>query len=153
MSGRRHVDHVQITVAESIGVEGRGAFYEETGALRDILQNHLLQLLTLVAMEPPAKMDAYSIRNETLKVFQSIRRFKTAGDIKENVVTGQYQEGCVQGTVKGAYRNEQGVAANSATETYAAIRFFIDNWWLDKENGYFGLYFVKFRRSSFRFAK
>ncbi|WP_440683735.1 glucose-6-phosphate dehydrogenase [Cysteiniphilum halobium] len=127
-----HIENVQIYANEAIGLGARAGYYDQNGAIRDMIQNHLLQLLGIVAMEPPAKMDAYSIRNETLKVFQSIRRFKTAQDIKENVVTAQYQEGCVQGVVKGAYRDEEGVAANSTTETYAAIRFFIDNWrWHD----------------------
>ena len=123
-----HIDNVQIYAIEAIGLGSRAGYYDQNGAIRDMIQNHLLQLLGIVAMEPPAKMDAYSIRNETLKVFQSIRLFKTPEDIRQNVVISQYQEGCVQGTMKGAYRDEKGVAADSTTETYAAIRFFIDNW-------------------------
>jgi len=127
-----HIDNVQIYTNEEIGLGSRAGYYDQNGAIRDMIQNHLLQLLGIVAMEPPAKMDAYSIRNETLKVFQSIRRFKSAEDIRQNVVVGQYQEGCVKGVIKGAYKDEQGVAKNSTTETYAAIRFFIDNWrWHD----------------------
>ncbi|WP_116964035.1 glucose-6-phosphate dehydrogenase [Fastidiosibacter lacustris] len=123
-----HIDNVQIYANESIGLGSRAGYYDQNGAIRDMIQNHLLQLLGIVAMEAPAKMDAYSIRNETLKVFQSIRRFRTAEDIKQNVVIAQYQEGCVQGVIKGSYRDEQAVAKDSTTETYAAIRFFIDNW-------------------------
>ncbi|WP_018298308.1 glucose-6-phosphate dehydrogenase [Fangia hongkongensis] len=127
-----HIENVQIYANEAIGLESRAGYYDQNGAIRDMIQNHLLQLLGIVAMEAPAKMDAYSIRNETLKVFQSIRRFKTAKDIKENVVVAQYEAGCIQGEIKGSYKDEEGVAANSTTETYAAIRFFIDNWrWHD----------------------
>ena len=127
-----HIENVQIYANEAIGLGSRAGYYDQNGAIRDMIQNHLLQLLGIVAMEPPSKMDAYSIRNETLKVFQSIRRFKTAEDIKQNVVTGQYEKGCVQCVVKGSYRDEDGVALNSTTETYAAIRFFVDNWrWHD----------------------
>ena len=123
-----HIDNVQIYTNEAIGLGARAGYYDQNGAIRDMIQNHLLQLLGIVAMEAPAKMDAYSIRNETLKVFQSIRRFKCSEDISDNVVIGQYEEGCAQGKIKGSYRDESGVKENSTTETYAAIRFFIDNW-------------------------
>ena len=127
-----HIENVQIYANEEIGVGARAGYYDQNGAVRDMVQNHLLQLLGIVAMEPPAKIDAYSIRNETLKVFQSIRRFKTEADIRKNVVVGQYAEGCVHGKLKNAYRDEKGIACDSLTETYAAIRFFIDNWrWHD----------------------
>ncbi|WP_235826903.1 glucose-6-phosphate dehydrogenase [Facilibium subflavum] len=127
-----HIENVQIYANETIGVGSRAGYYDQSGAICDMIQNHLLQLLGIVAMEAPAKMDAYSIRNETLKVFQSIRRFKSEADIRENVVIGQYEAGCVDGKLKGAYREEKDVQKNSVTETYAAIRFFIDNWrWHD----------------------
>ncbi|MFZ9035649.1 MAG: glucose-6-phosphate dehydrogenase [Francisellaceae bacterium] len=123
-----HIENVQIYANEEIGVGLRAGYYDQSGAIKDMIQNHLLQLLGIVAMEPPAKIDAYSIRNETLKVFQSVRRFKTLADIKENVVIGQYEQGCLFGKVKGSYLEEKGVKPDSATETFAAIRFFIDNW-------------------------
>lgn len=122
-----HVDNVQIYANEAIGVGKRAGYYDKSGAIRDMIQNHLLQLLAIVAMEPPPKMDADSIRNETLKVFQSIRQFRTAEAIENNVIIGQYQQGCIQGSIKCAYRDENGVARDSTTETYAAIRFFVDN--------------------------
>lgn len=123
-----HIENVQIYANESIGLGSRAGYYDKSGAICDMIQNHLLQLLGIVAMEPPAKMDAYSIRNETLKVFQSIRRFKTKEDIMKNVVIGQYQKGCVHGVLKESYLEENGVSVDSTTETYAAIRFFVDNW-------------------------
>ena len=122
-----HIENIQIYANESVGLGLRAGYYDQTGAIRDMVQNHLLQLLGIVAMEIPAKCDSNSIQNETLKVFQSIRCFKTGKDIKENVVIGQYQEGIVQGVIKSAYRAEKGVLPNSITETYAAIRFFINN--------------------------
>ena len=122
-----HIDNVQIYANESIGVGQRAGYYEKSGAIRDMIQNHLLQLLAIVAMEAPSKMDADAIRNETLKVFQSIRHFTTKEAIENNVIIGQYQEGCIQGVIKPGYRDEPGVAKESTTETYAAIRFFVDN--------------------------
>jgi glucose-6-phosphate 1-dehydrogenase len=114
---RGHIDHVQITMVESIGVEGRGAFYEETGVLRDIVQNHLLQVLALCAMEPPVSMEADEIRNMKAQVFRSLRRIHP-DEVDSHVVRGQYE----------GYRGEKGVASDSLTSTYLALRAHIDNW-------------------------
>ena len=124
---RRYIDHIQISVAESIGVEGRGAFYEETGALRDILQNHLLQLLTLVAMEPPATLDAEALRDEKVKVLRAVRLLST-DTVDEHVVRGQYGPGWIGATEVAGYRSEPEVDAASETETFIAARFEIDDW-------------------------
>ena len=124
---RRYIDHIQITVAESIGVEGRGAFYEETGALRDILQNHLLQLLTLVAMEPPATLDAEALRDEKVKVLRAVRLLST-DTVDEHVVRGQYGPGWIGATEVAGYRSEPEVEAASETETFVAARFEVDDW-------------------------
>ena len=124
---RNYIHHIEITSSESLGVEKRGGYYDHSGALRDMLQNHLLQLVGLVAMEPPVMADSNSIRNETLKVFQSIRPLSRK-DIKKNVIRGQYTESHIKGKHLKAYRDEEGVPSDSKTETYAAIKFFIDNW-------------------------
>ncbi len=124
---RQFIDHVQITVAETIGVEGRAAFYEQAGAIRDIFQNHLLQLLALTAMEPPIDFTADSVRNEKVKV---LRALHTPGP--KNVVRGQYGAGFVEGGEVPAYREEPGVAPDSGTETYVAAKLYVDNWrWAD----------------------
>src|SRR5437016_4899916 len=124
---RQFVDSVQITVAESIGVEGRGAFYDQTGALRDIFQNHLLQLLALVAMEPPLDFTAESVRNEKLK---ALRAVLTPGP--KHVARGQYGPGVIDGVEVPGYREEPGVAPDSPTETFVAAKLYIDNWrWAD----------------------
>jgi glucose-6-phosphate 1-dehydrogenase len=124
---RRHIDHVQITVAESIGIETRGAFYEETGASRDFLQNHLLQLLSLVAMEPPATFEADALRDEKVKVLRAITELD--GDqVRRDVVRGQYGGGWVAAKPVVAYRAEADVDPRSETETFIATRFTIDNW-------------------------
>ena len=119
--------HVQITVAESIGVEARGDFYEQTGALRDVLQNHLLQLLALVAMEPPATLEADALRDEKVKVLRAIRRLGPA-EVERSVVRGQYGPGSVAGMQSAGYRSEPEVDTQSETETYVAARFEIDDW-------------------------
>jgi glucose-6-phosphate 1-dehydrogenase len=124
---RRYIDHVQITVAESIGVESRGAFYEETGALRDILQNHLLQLLTLVAMEPPANLEADALRDEKVKVLRAIRPIPVE-KVDQSVVRGQYGPGWVGATETPGYRSEPAVDPASETETFVAARLEIDDW-------------------------
>ncbi len=124
---RRYVDHVQITVAESIGVEDRGAFYEETGAARDVMQNHLLQLLSLVAMEPPATFEADALRDEKLKVLRAIAP-PTFQDVGRDVVRGQYDKGWVGGQPVKGYREERQVDPQSETETYVAARFDVDDW-------------------------
>jgi glucose-6-phosphate 1-dehydrogenase len=124
---RQFVDHVQITVAEQIGVEGRAAFYERAGAIRDIFQNHLLQLLALTAMEPPIDFTADSVRNEKVKVLRSLH---TPGPT--SVVRGQYGRGFIEGEEVPGYREEEGVAPDSTTETYVAAKLYVDNWrWAD----------------------
>jgi glucose-6-phosphate 1-dehydrogenase len=124
---RSYVDHVQITVAESLGVEGRGAFYEETGASRDILQNHLLQLLTLVAMEPPSSFQADALRDQKLQVLRAVTT-PNAEHVRHDIVRGQYGPGWVQGVAVPGYRDEPEVDPESETETYVAGRFTIDDW-------------------------
>jgi glucose-6-phosphate 1-dehydrogenase len=124
---RRYVDHVQITMAESIGVEDRGAFYEETGATRDVLQNHLLQLLSLVAMEPPATFAADALRDEKVKVLRAVDVVSRA-TVDESVVRGQYGPGWVAGQPVVGYREEKDVDPQSETETYVAARLNVDDW-------------------------
>jgi glucose-6-phosphate 1-dehydrogenase len=123
---RRYVDHVQITVAESIGIENRGAFYEQTGASRDVLQNHLLQLVSLVAMEPPATFEANALRDEKVKVLRAIEI--TPADVSHDVVRGQYGPGWVAATQVPAYRSEPDVDSASETETFIAAKLMIDDW-------------------------
>jgi glucose-6-phosphate 1-dehydrogenase len=118
---------VQITVAETIGVEDRGAYFEEAGALRDMVQNHLLQLLCLIAMEPPVTFDAEPVREEKNKVLRAIRPIER-GRVDEVVVRGQYRPGFIQSRPVAGYRQEKGVAPGSITETYVALRLLIDNW-------------------------
>jgi glucose-6-phosphate 1-dehydrogenase len=124
---RNYVDHVQITAGETLGVERRGGFYETTGALRDMIQSHVLQLTSLVAVEPPASFDANSVRNEKLKVLQSIRPFNLEM-VAQAVVRGQYAPGQVGGKAAPGYRQEQGVSPTSRTETFVAAKLLIDNW-------------------------
>jgi glucose-6-phosphate 1-dehydrogenase len=124
---RRYVDHVQITVGESIGVEGRGRFYEETGAARDVLQNHLLQLLSLVAMEPPTAFSADALRDEKVKVTRAIAPLGPM-EVARDVIRGQYGPGWVAAEPVPGYRQEPEVDAISETETYVAARFQIDDW-------------------------
>jgi glucose-6-phosphate 1-dehydrogenase len=128
---RRYIDHVQISVAEELGVENRGAYYEESGLLRDMIQNHVLQLLSLVAMEPPATFQATAVRDEKAKVMSSLRPIRLER-VPEFVVRGQYVGGFVGGKKVPAYRTEPKISPTSNTETYAAFKFFIDNWrWAD----------------------
>ena len=122
-----YVDHVQITVAEPLGVEHRGAYYERAGALRDIVQNHALQLLTLVAMEPPVALEAGTTRDEKVKVLRAIRPL-TPDEVCLQMVRGQYAEGWVMGQKVHGYREEPNVAPNSTTETFAAVKCQVDNW-------------------------
>jgi glucose-6-phosphate 1-dehydrogenase len=126
---RNYVDHVQITAAETLGVEQRAAFYETAGATRDMIQSHVLQLTSFVAMETPASFDATAVRNEKIKVLQSIRPF-TAESIEREVVRGQYGPGNLPGNNSplAGYRDEPGVSKTSATETFVAAKFQIDNW-------------------------
>jgi glucose-6-phosphate 1-dehydrogenase len=123
----RYVNHVELTSAENIGIEGRGSYYDNAGALRDMVQNHMLQLTGLIAMEPPARFDPDTVRDETLKVFQSLRPMSPE-DISRNVIRGQYTESTVRGDKVKGYRNEKDVAPDSRTETYVAMKFYIDNW-------------------------
>jgi glucose-6-phosphate 1-dehydrogenase len=124
---RQFIDHVQITVAESIGIEGRAGYYEQAGAIRDIFQNHLLQLVAITAMEPPIDFTADSVRNEKLKVLKAMH---TPGP--KHVVRGQYGPGFVEGVEVRGYREEEGVAPGSMTETFVAAKLFVDNWrWAD----------------------
>jgi glucose-6-phosphate 1-dehydrogenase len=120
---RQLIDHVQITVAESLGIEQRAGFYEQAGAIRDIFQNHLLQLLALTAMEPPIDFDADSVRNEKVKVLRAIRM-----PSPDEVVRGQYGRGFVEGEEAPGYREEDGVDPSSDTETYVAAKLHVDNW-------------------------
>ena len=128
---RRYIDHVQISVAETVGVEQRGGYYDQAGALRDMVQNHLVQILCLIAMEPPTRLDAAEIRNKKVDVLRAIRPLAPT-EVARATVRGQYGPGEVEGQRVPAYRSEPGVAANSATETFAAIQIFVDNWrWQD----------------------
>jgi glucose-6-phosphate 1-dehydrogenase len=124
---RAHVDHVQITAAESIGVEGRGGYYEEAGALRDMVQNHLLQLLCLVAMEPPATFAAEAVRDEKTKVLRAVLPIRPE-DVERVAARGQYGPGAILGKPVPGYREEPGVSSKSTTETYAAVRLELHNW-------------------------
>jgi len=124
---RNYVDHVEITSAENIGVEGRGGYYDGSGAIRDMLQNHLLQVVGLTAMEPPSSMDADAIRNETMKVLQSLKPIKHQ-DVASQVIRGQYVSSHIRGELVPGYREEKGVNPESRTETFIAMKFFIDNW-------------------------
>jgi glucose-6-phosphate 1-dehydrogenase len=124
---RQFIDHVQITVAESIGLEGRAGYYEQSGAIRDIFQNHMLQLAALTAMEPPIDFTADSVRNEKVKVLKAMH---TPGP--KHIVRGEYGRGYVEGKEVPGYREEEGVAPDSVTETYFAAKLFVDNWrWAD----------------------
>ncbi len=127
----RYIDHVQITAAETLGVEGRAGYYEGAGALRDMVQNHLLQLLCLVGMEPPTDLRADSIRDEKVKIVRSLRRL-TSEAVAIDVVRAQYSEGAISGKPVPAYRAEQNVKKDSKTETFVALHLRIDNWrWAD----------------------
>ncbi len=124
---RNYIHRIEITSAESIGVEERGGYYDSSGALRDMVQNHLLQMVGLTAMEPPSSLDANAIRNEVLKVFQSLQPINEE-DVPDQVIRGQYTGSLIRGECVTGYRYEKGVAADSRTETYVAIKFFINNW-------------------------
>ena len=127
----RYIDHVQITAAETLGVENRAGYYESSGALRDMVQNHLLQLLCLVGMEPPTDLGADSIRDEKVKVVRSLRRFEEE-EVGTHVIRGQYAPGAIAGKAVAGYREENGVDPTSKTETYVALKIRVDNWrWAD----------------------
>jgi glucose-6-phosphate 1-dehydrogenase len=124
---RQFIDHVQVTVAESIGIEGRAGYYESAGVIRDVFQNHLLQLVALTAMEPPIDFSAEAVRNEKVKVLRSLH---TPGP--KHVVRGQYGRGWIEGEEVIGYREEEGVASDSVTDTFIAAKLFVDNWrWAD----------------------
>ena len=127
MWGHGKIRDVQITVAEQIGVEGRGDFYDDTGALRDMVQNHLMQLLCIIAMEPPISMDADNVRDEKLKVIRSLEPL-TDASVDSNTVRGQYQPGTIDGELVPGYLQEPGIAADSRTESFVALKARINNW-------------------------
>lgn len=124
---RNYVQHIQITSAEDIGVGSRGGYYDKSGALRDMLQNHLMQVVAHVAMEPPIAPDADSVRNEKVKLFKSLRPMDES-EVSKQAIRGQYLSSDVGGKMVNGYRDEEGVPAESKTETYVAAKFFIDNW-------------------------
>jgi len=128
---RRYIDHVQITAAETLGVEHRAGYYEQSGVLRDMFQNHMFQLLAVIAMEAPPAFEAELVRDEKIKVFRSIRPFPL-DRLNEQIVVGQYDKGMIRGAPVIGYREEQGVSGRSITPTFAALKVFIDNWrWND----------------------
>jgi glucose-6-phosphate 1-dehydrogenase len=124
---RNYIDHVQITVAETVGVEGRGGYYEQSGALRDMVQNHILQLLCLIGMEAPVNFDANEIRNKKVDVLNALRIISKE-EVSNYAVRGQYTDGWMKGEKVKAYRAEDKVNPNSTVETFAAVKFYIDNW-------------------------
>jgi len=124
---RHYIDHVQITASETVGVEGRGGYYETSGALRDMIQNHILQLVCMIAMEPPVSFNANEIRNKKVDVLNAIRRI-AKDQVQEYAARGQYGSGWMQGEKVPGYREEKGTDPKSATETFAAVKFYIDNW-------------------------
>ncbi len=124
---RNYIDHVQIIVAETLGIEYRAKYYEKSGALRDMIQSHIMQLMTLVAMEPPVEFTADAVRDEKMKVLRAVRRFK-AEDIDSLTVAAQYTKGSNNEVSYPSYVAEEGVSPDSVTETFAAVRFYIDNW-------------------------
>ncbi|KUP23317.1 glucose-6-phosphate dehydrogenase [Paenibacillus sp. DMB5] len=123
----KHIANIQITLGETVGVEERGGYYDHAGALRDMGQNHILQLLTMIAMEPPSRLLAEDIRDEKVKVLRSLRPYSSSEEVRENVVRGQYTQGLYKGKSLPAYRQEDKVDPESNTETYFAARIFVDN--------------------------
>ncbi len=124
---RHYIDHVQITAAETVGLEGRGGYYETSGALRDMIQNHILQLVCMIGMEAPVSFDANEIRNKKVDVLNAIRRIPK-DEVQDYAARGQYAAGWMQGEKVPGYREEEGVDPQSNTETFAAVKFYIDNW-------------------------
>jgi len=124
---RNYIDRIEITSAENIGVEDRGGYYDSSGALRDMVQNHLLQMVGMTAMEPPSSLDSNAIRNEVLKVLQSLQPIREE-DVPKQVIRGQYTGSLIRGECMTGYRHEKGVDRNSRTETYVAVKFYINNW-------------------------
>ncbi len=128
---RNYIEHVQITASETVGSENRGAFYENSGALRDMVQNHILQLVCMIGMEAPVSFDANEIRNKKVDVLNAIRKINPS-EVQDFAVRGQYGEGWMQGEKVSGYRQEKNVDPNSGVETFAAVKFYIDNWrWQD----------------------
>ncbi|WEK55159.1 MAG: glucose-6-phosphate dehydrogenase [Candidatus Cohnella colombiensis] len=123
----KHIANVQITLAETVGVEDRGAYYNKSGALRDMVQNHMLQMLTMIAMEPPSRLDAEDIRDEKVKVLRSIRKLRSGEEIRNNIIRGQYAQGTSRGKELKGYREEESVDPESTTETFFGARLFVDN--------------------------
>jgi len=124
---RNYIDHIQISVSETLGIEYRAKYYEHSGALRDMIQSHLMQVMTLVAMEPPVEFTADAVRDEKMKVLRAVRRFDPE-TVKKQTVAAQYASGAINEEHVSAYVAEEGVSPDSATETFAAVRFYIDNW-------------------------
>ncbi|HEY8389237.1 MAG TPA: glucose-6-phosphate dehydrogenase [Parasegetibacter sp.] len=124
---RNYIEHVQITASETVGAEGRGGYYEQSGALRDMVQNHILQLLCLIAMEAPVSFDANEIRNKKVDVLNALRKISN-DEVQEYAVRGQYSSGWMKGEKVPGYRSEKNVDPNSSVETFAAVKFYIDNW-------------------------
>ena len=124
---RNYIDHIQISVSETLGIEYRAKYYENSGALRDMIQSHLMQVMTLVAMEPPVEFTTDAVRDEKMKVLRAVRRF-TADSVKKQTVSAQYAAGTIDGEPASAYAAEDGVSPGTCTETFAAVRFYIDNW-------------------------
>ena len=124
---RNYVDHIQISTAETLGIEYRAKYYEKSGALRDMIQSHIMQMMTLVAMEPPVEFTADAVRDEKMKVLSAIRRIKPE-EVKIHTVSAQYASGSIDGESAPAYVSEENVSPDSTTETFAAVRFYIDNW-------------------------
>ncbi len=128
---QKYIDHVQILVAESLGIESRSEYYESEGAIRDMVQNHIMQVLCLTCMEPPVAFDANAIRDEKVKLLRAVPLF-TEEQVKENVVRGQYSAGIIDNQSAIGYKDEKGVSSKSATETFVALKLFIENWrWAD----------------------
>lgn len=124
----KYIDNIQITLSETVGVEDRGGYYENSGALRDMVQNHILQMLAMIAMEPPSRLEPEDIRNEKVKVLRSLRPYANAEEVKQNTIRGQYLRGeDEQGKILPGYREEDSVSANSNTETFFAAKLFVDN--------------------------
>jgi glucose-6-phosphate 1-dehydrogenase len=123
----RYISNIQLTSSETVGVEGRGDYYDQIGALRDMVQNHMLQMVTMMAMEPPSRLKAEAIRDEKVKVLRSIRRFETLEEITNNVIRGQYLSGEVKGQAVKGYLEEEHIDAHSKTETFVAAKILIDN--------------------------
>src|SRR6185295_14244257 len=121
------IDHIQITVAETLGVGTRAGYYEEAGAVRDMMQNHMMQLLALIAMETPISLKAEQIRNEKVKVLQALKPIMSR-DVKQSSVRAQYSRGYMDGAPVKGYREETNVSPKSVTETFACVKLFIDSW-------------------------